>query len=94
MCAFGSVRGLSQCFGGLRQIDLLRQVAQLLATHQGPVGAEHFFGSAGLVVPETRVPTEQDLLVVLHGHAHGVRHFAPVLPDVHTPPSMLTARGI
>src|SRR6185312_12083909 len=70
--------GAAKLLGGLREIDFLRDVADLRALHDRAVVAEHVFGDAELVVAEARVPTDEDLFGLLERDVHRVRNFAAV----------------
>src|SRR5262249_19943047 len=73
----------SDHFVAFGAVDLLREVADLLSFGNRAIRAENIFGAAELVVAESRIPSEQDLFRMLHGHVHGVRHFAAILPQIN-----------
>src|SRR5712692_2870336 len=73
-----------QNHGPLWPVDLLRQVSNLFAPEDSPVGTKHVFGHSQLVVSEGRVPGEHKVLRVNHRRVHGIRHFPSVLPEEHS----------
>ena len=78
---------LADDLGSVRPIDLLRRIANLLASGDGAVGSEHIFGHCRARYCRTRIPRDKHFFRLHHRDIHRVRNFAAILPEIEPPAS-------